>query len=85
MSDMISLTRVRYQPRNLSGQTSANGVLARRLAMVVFALIWLPAGFCLLAAVSVEHILRAIKGLIDPASVPRHRPLAGLETGGNAP
>ena len=44
-----------------------------------------PAGFYLLAAVGVEHILRAIKGLIDPASVPRHRPLAGLETGGNAP
>ena len=44
-----------------------------------------PAGFFLLAAVSVEHILRAIKGLIDPASVPRHRPLAGLETGSNAP
>lgn len=50
MSDMISLTRVRYRPRNLSGQTSENGVLARRLAMVVFALIWLPAGFCLLSA-----------------------------------
>ena len=44
-----------------------------------------PAGFYLLAAVGVEHILRAIKALLDPASVPRHRPLAGLETSGNAP
>ncbi len=43
-----------------------------------------PAGFCLLAAVSVEHILRAAKGLIDPASVPTLKPLAGLDTG-NAP
>lgn len=40
-----------------------------------------PAGFCLLAAVSVENILRAIKGLIDPASVPALRPLAGLDAG----
>ena len=43
-----------------------------------------PAGFYLLAAVSVENILRAVKGLLDPASVPAHKPLAGLETG-NAP
>ena len=40
-----------------------------------------PAGFCLLAVVGVEHILRAVRGLIDPASVPAHRPLAGLEAG----
>ena len=40
-----------------------------------------PAGFCLLAAVGVEHILRAVKGLIDPASVPALKPLAGLDTG----
>ena len=43
-----------------------------------------PTGFFLLAAVSVEHILRAIKGLIDPASVPAHKPLAGLQPD-NAP
>ena len=43
-----------------------------------------PVGFYLLAAVGVEHILRALKGLIDPASVPVHRPLSGLEKGGNA-
>ena len=43
-----------------------------------------PAGFYLLAAVSVENILRAIKGLADPASVLAHKPLAGLNTG-NAP
>ena len=40
-----------------------------------------PTGFSLLAAVSVENILRAVKGLLDPASVPSHRPLAGLDTG----
>ena len=40
-----------------------------------------PTGFFLLAVVSVEHILRAVKGLADPASVPAHRPLAGLDTG----
>ena len=40
-----------------------------------------PTGFFLLAAVSVENILRAVKGLADPASVPAHRPLAGLDTG----
>ena len=40
-----------------------------------------PAGFCLLAAVSVENILRAVKGLVDPASVPAHKPLPGLEPG----
>ena len=40
-----------------------------------------PTGFYLLAAVSVENILRAIKGLADPASVPAHKPLAGLDTG----
>ena len=39
-----------------------------------------PTGFFLLAAVSVEHILRAVKGLIDPASVPARKPLAGLQT-----
>ena len=38
-----------------------------------------PAGFYLLAAVSVENILRAIKGLVDPASVPKHKPLSGLD------
>ena len=30
----------------------------------------IPTGFYLLAAVGVEHVLRAIKGLVDPASVP---------------
>ena len=39
-----------------------------------------PAGFYLLAAVSVEHILRALKGLVDPASVPALEPPAGIET-----
>ena len=47
-------------------------------------LFWLylvvPAGFCLLAMVSVENILRAVKGIVDPASVPDHKPLGGLET-----
>lgn len=52
MSDMISLTRVRYQPRNLLSRTSENVVLARRLAMVLLALIWLPAGFYFLSAAS---------------------------------
>lgn len=39
-----------------------------------------PAGFWLLAAVSVEHILRALKSLVDPASVPALEPPAGLES-----
>ena len=50
MSEMISLTRVCYQPRNLLGRSSENGVLARRLVMILFGLIWLPAGFCFLSA-----------------------------------
>ena len=50
MSDMISLTRVRYPPRNLLRRTSENRALARRFAMVLFALIWLPAGFYFLSA-----------------------------------
>ena len=39
-----------------------------------------PAGFYLLAAVSVEHLLRAIKGIVDPASVPEIERPPGLET-----
>lgn len=38
-----------------------------------------PAGFWLLAAVSVEHVLRAIKGIVDPASVPALERPAGTE------
>ena len=38
-----------------------------------------PAGFYLLAAVGVEHVLRAIKGLVDPASVPSLERPAGIE------
>ncbi len=38
-----------------------------------------PAGFYLLAAVSVEHILRAIKGIVDPGSVPALERPAGIE------
>ena len=41
-----------------------------------------PAGFYLLAAVGVENILRAIKGLVDPASVPKLKPLRGLGAAG---
>ena len=43
-----------------------------------------PAGFYLLAAVGVEHILRAIKGLVDPASVPKLKPLRGLGAAGTS-
>jgi len=38
-----------------------------------------PAGFYLLAAVGVEHVLRAIKGIVDPASVPVLERPAGIE------
>ena len=38
-----------------------------------------PAGFYLLAAVSVEHILRGVKSLVDPASVPALERPAGLD------
>ena len=38
-----------------------------------------PAGFYLLAAVSVEHILRALKGIVEPASVPALDRPAGLD------
>ena len=41
-----------------------------------------PAGFCLLAVVSVENILRAVKGIVDPGSVPVRKPPEGLETAG---
>ena len=43
-----------------------------------------PAGFYLLAAVGVENILRAIKGLVDPASVPKLKPLRGLGAAGTS-
>ena len=43
-----------------------------------------PAGFYLLAAVGVENILRAIMGLVDPASVPKHKPLRGLGAAGTS-
>ena len=38
-----------------------------------------PAGFYLLAAVSIEHILRAIKSIVDPDSVPALERPAGLD------
>ena len=38
-----------------------------------------PTGFYLLAAVGIEHILRAIKGIVDPASVPALERPAGTE------
>ena len=38
-----------------------------------------PAGFYLLAAVGVEHVLRAIRGLVDPASVPALERPAGAD------
>ena len=39
-----------------------------------------PAGFCLLAVVSVENILRAVKGIVDPGSVPALKRPEGIET-----
>ena len=39
-----------------------------------------PAGFCLLAVVSVENILRAVKGIVDPGSVPFLKRPEGIET-----
>ncbi len=52
MSETISLTRLRYPPRNLLGRTGEYEMwaLARRFATVLLALIWLPAGFCVLSA-----------------------------------
>ena len=41
-----------------------------------------PAGFYLLAAVGVEHVLRAIRGLVDPASVPVLERPAGADAAG---
>ena len=52
MSDMISLTLVRYPPTNPLGRSSETGVwvLAGRFVMVSIALLWLPAGFYVLSA-----------------------------------
>ena len=54
MSDPVTLTFVRYPPRDLPERRGGDGKgnPARRVAAGVFALIWLPAGFHLAMSVA---------------------------------
>ena len=50
MSGLIWLTVLRYPPREFLGRSGREATGAGRLAVAGFALIWLPAGFCLASA-----------------------------------
>ena len=50
MNGLISLTIARYPPREFLGRAGRDGTRVGRLAGAAFAVIWLPAGFCLATA-----------------------------------
>ena len=50
MNGLIWLTLLRYPPREFLGRSGREGTGAGRLAVAGFALIWLPAVFCLASA-----------------------------------
>ena len=69
MNGLISLTVLRYPPRELIGRMGRKEARAGRLAGTALASIWLPAGFCL-ASAAAGRVPRGRRARTNGCSLP---------------